>query len=186
MGRVVKEHTVRRTEILDAAQQLINIKGYDQMTIQDILDDLQISKGAFYHYFDSKERLLEALVDRMIDTGAQILAPFVEDPHLSALEKFLHFFDAISRWKTARKTFLLALMKVWYSDHNTIVRQKVRVEGSKRFAPLLTEIIRQGIKEGSMMTPYPDEVAEVILSLEFGLGEVLMQLLLAPEPVPDV
>jgi AcrR family transcriptional regulator len=61
MARIIKEHerSVKRNEIIDAAQRFIYTKGYEQMTIQDILDELQISKGAFYHYFDSKGALLE-------------------------------------------------------------------------------------------------------------------------------
>src|SRR5262245_58568880 len=55
MARVVKEHAVRRGEILDVAQRLVYTSGYEQMTIQDMLDELQISKGAFYHYFSSKQ-----------------------------------------------------------------------------------------------------------------------------------
>ena len=55
MSRIVKEeeYTLRRNDILDTARRLVYTKGYEQMTIQDILDALQISKGAFYHYFDS-------------------------------------------------------------------------------------------------------------------------------------
>src|SRR5215831_16667548 len=67
MARIVKEPAVRRNEILDVAQRLVYTKGYEQMTIQDIVDDLQLSKGAFYHYFDSKQALLEALVQRLLD-----------------------------------------------------------------------------------------------------------------------
>ncbi len=63
MARIVKAHAARRNEILDVAQRLIYTKGYEQMTIQDILSDLQISKGAFYHYFDSKQALLEAIIE---------------------------------------------------------------------------------------------------------------------------
>ena len=68
MARIVKEqaYAEKRNEILDVAQRLVYTKGYEQMTIQDILDDLQISKGAFYHYFDSKQALLEALIERML------------------------------------------------------------------------------------------------------------------------
>ena len=53
MARIVKEEVraVKRNEILDAASRFIYTTGYEQMTIQDILDELQISKGAFYHYF---------------------------------------------------------------------------------------------------------------------------------------
>src|SRR5579859_1769854 len=169
--RVVKEHTVRRNEILDSAQRLMNTKGYELMTIQDILDDLQISKGAFYHYFDSKQALLGAIVDRMIDAGEQILIPILENTELSAIEKFQQFFEKAGRWKTAQKSLILALMKVWFGDENTLPRQKVYVETAKRFAPLLTEIIRQGIREGTMTTRYPDDVAEVILSLEYAFGD---------------
>src|SRR5215468_5283073 len=79
MPRTVKAPAVRRTEILDAAQYLITTKGYEQMTIQDILDRLQISKGAFYHYFDSKQALLEAIIERMQHEVAQILLPIVHD-----------------------------------------------------------------------------------------------------------
>ena len=67
MARTVNEQdrTLKRSEILDAAQRLVYTKGYEQMAIQDILDALKISKGAFYHYFGSKQDLLEALVERM-------------------------------------------------------------------------------------------------------------------------
>ncbi len=91
MARIVKEHAVRRNEILDVAQRLVNTKGYEQMTIQDILDDLQISKGAFYHYFDSKQALLEAIIERMVDEVEQLLLPIIHDPHLPALHRRLFF-----------------------------------------------------------------------------------------------
>ena len=42
-------------------------RGYDRFSIQDILDATGASKGAFYHYFDSKDALLDAIVDRMAD-----------------------------------------------------------------------------------------------------------------------
>ena len=51
MPRIRKDAAVRRSEILDAAQRLIYIKGYESMTIQDILDEAKISKGGFFHHF---------------------------------------------------------------------------------------------------------------------------------------
>ena len=59
-------HAVRRDTFLDAAQRLIQSKGYEQMSVQDVLADVGTSKGAFYHYFDSKAALLEGVVDRMV------------------------------------------------------------------------------------------------------------------------
>src|SRR5216683_6746756 len=146
MARIVKEeaYAVRRNEILDVAQKLVYTRGYEQMTIQDILDDLQISKGAFYHYFDSKPALLEALIERMREEAEQLLTPIAHDPHLSALEKLQRFYPTLARWKTARKTFFLALLRILYGDNNAIFRQKIRATAIKQATPLLTEIIHQG------------------------------------------
>ena len=84
MPRVVKEddYAARRNEILDVARQLVYTKGYEQMSIQDILDALKISKGAFYHYFDSKQALLDGLIERMLDEAEQVLRPIVEAERL--------------------------------------------------------------------------------------------------------
>jgi len=185
MARIVKAHAVRRNEILDVAQRLIYTKGYEQMTIQDILDNLQISKGAFYHYFDSKQALLEAIIERMQQEVEQILLPIVQDPQLPALEKLHRFFATVSSWKAARKDFFLALLRVWYRDDNAIVRQKLRTTGTTWLAPWLSAIIHQGVEEGVLTTSYPDWVGEVALVLVMELGETLGRLLLSFDPEHD-
>ena len=178
-----KEHAVKRNEILDVAQRFIYTRGYEQMSIQDILDELKISKGAFYHYFDSKQALLEAVIDRIMEEMDRLLTPIVHDAHLSALEKLQRFFVSVSYFKTERKTFLLALLQVWYKDENAIVRQKVRVDGNKLLAPMLTHIIHQGNQEGILTTPFPDYAGEIVLSMSQGLGETIGDLILfVPEP----
>ncbi len=188
MARIVKEdeYAARRNEILDVAQRLVMVtKGYEQMSIQDILDELQISKGAFYHYFSSKGALLEALIERMIDEVEQLLIPIVQDPHLSALEKLHRYFDTAARWKTAQKTYLLALLRIWYTDDNAIVRLKVQATATKRITPMLTGIIRQGIQEGVLKTPFPEQVSEVVFSLFQSLGDTFSALLLACDQKKD-
>ncbi len=180
MARTIKEYdrAARRNEILDAAQRFVYTKGYEQMTIHDILDELHISKGAFYHYFDSKQDLLEALIERLLDEAEQRLNPIVQDSSLSAFDKLERYFEAAARWKTDRKDFMLALLRVWYADHNAIVRQKVFALTVKRITPIISEIIRQGIREGVINTPYPDQAGELFLSLWQTLGEVISRLLL--------
>ena len=175
MARIVneKEYAEKRNEILDVAQRFIYTRGYEEMSIQDILDELKISKGAFYHYFDSKQALLEAVVDRILEEMERMLTPLVQDPQLSALEKLQRFFASLSYFKTERKTFLLSLLRVWYKDENAIVREKVRVDGNKLLAPMLTHIIHQGIQEGVLTTPFPDYAGDIIMSISQGFGEML-------------
>lgn len=173
-----KEYALKRNEILDATQRLIYTKGYEQIAIQDILSELQISKGAFYHYFDSKPDLLEAVIDRMQDEGLLLLTPIVRDPHLDALAKLQRYLDTAVRWKTARREFLIELLRVWYDDHNAIVRQKIWASMSKRVMPLLGEIFQQGIREGTLNIAFPDQVGIIFLALIQGLGDGFADLLL--------
>ena len=185
MARAVKEqaYAERRKEILDVAQKLVYTKGYERMSIQDVLDELKISKGAFYHYFDSKQALLEALVESMMDMVTTILDPIVQDPQLPALAKLQRYFDTAARWKSARKPMMLELMRIWYDDHNAIVRNKAMTAAIQRVSPLLVEIIRQGVQEGVMTTPFPDQAGEMVFSIFQSLGDAFfVPLLLRHEP----
>ena len=182
MARILKkeEHTAKRNEILDAALRLVYSKGYEKMTIQDILDQLQISKGAFYHYFNSKADVLEALVEHMVTEQVEpLLLSIVRDPHLTALEKLQSYFDTAVRWKTASKDLMLELTRVWYSDENALARQKMMVLMVKHMTPLFVEIIHQGVQEGVFTTPYPEYASQVIINLVQPLGDTFAEILLS-------
>jgi AcrR family transcriptional regulator len=172
-------HAVRREAFLDAGQRLIQTKGYTQLSIQDVIEELSASKGAFYHYFDSKAALLEGVVSRMVDGATASLAPAVADPDRSALEKFDAVFSGLASFKAERKDFILALMRVWLSDDNAIVREKFRRGVIARMTPLLATIIRQGVAEGSFTTTSPDRTARVFVSLVLGANEAAVDLFAA-------
>jgi AcrR family transcriptional regulator len=182
MIKIAKESPSRRHEILDAAQRLIFTKGYEQMTIQDILDTLQISKGAFYHYFSSKQALMEALIERMGDQAAPVIIPILEDPDLPALEKLERFFTASAQWKSSYREVLLGLMSAWYSDENALVRQKMQAATLASYTPMIARVLRQGAQEGVIQAPFPEQNAEVFMCLVAGLGDSLSQLMLTSEP----
>jgi AcrR family transcriptional regulator len=173
MARKVKEedYASRRNEILDAARTLVYTKGYEQMSIQDILDAMKISKGAFYHYFDSKPALLEALIDRFADEAERAVSPILQDPDLTALEKLQHYFSTAVQWKVAQKDYLLAILRVWYSDDNAIIRQKVFSRLLKRFTPSFVPVIQEGIQEGSLSTAYPEQAMQIVFQAIQGLGD---------------
>ena len=187
MVRIVKEqdYAEKRSEILDAAQRLVFSKGYERLTIQDILHDLDISKGALYHYFDSKQVLLEALIERMQQQAEAPLLPIVHDPHLNALEKLQQFFDSLGQLRAAHESFVVELLPVWFADDNAIVRQKVDEATLERRAPLITEIVHQGIREGVFTPMYPDQAGHVVLTLALGVANTLGKLLLSPERERD-
>lgn len=173
------EHAARRDEILDAAQRLILSAGYERLTVQDILSDLRISKGAFYHYFDSKPTVIEAVTARLVSESEQALAPIANDPGKRALQKLRAFFDEIIRWKSERQNLFMAMLPVWYAPDNLTFRLLVDRESAKRLAPLLSVIVRQGVDEGQFVTAYPDQAGTIIFAIIQALQDGMAHRLLA-------
>ncbi len=149
------------------------------MTIQDILDDTHISKGGFYHYFDSKQALLEGLIERTGEEGMRLIRPILTDPELNALQKLQVYFDSAMRWKTTQKSVLLPILRAWYSDDNLMLRQKQLAAGKQAMLPLLTDVLQQGITEELLAMSHPEQIAEVLVTLILGLSDALGELILA-------
>jgi AcrR family transcriptional regulator len=187
MARTVKpeEYAARRKEILDAAMRLVFSKGYQRFTVQDILDAVHISSGAFHHYFDSREALLEDLTGRMLDQSEVELLPIVRDAQLSAREKMQRFFGTLNQLRVAHKSTVVDMLRAWYADDNAIVRQKMDGALVERRAPLLTEIVYQGVREGVFSAAYPAYAGEVILSLLQGMSNTHARQMLAIQQETD-
>lgn len=170
MARTVNStlYTVRRDAFLDVAQRLIQTKGYEAMSIQDVLDQLEASKGAFYHYFESKQALLEAVVERFADGAMASLAPVLNDPALPALTKLERVFAGIASLKAEQKDLMLAIIEVWNSDGNAIVREKVRRLTERILIPLFSAVVQQGLDEGTLHVDSPDDTAKVLVALVLG------------------
>ena len=188
MARMVKEHeySAKRNDILVSAQRLVFIKGYGRMTIQDILDDIHISSGAFYHYFVSKAAVLEAVIDRMAADAEAPLHLIADDPHLPATEKLRAYFGTVEQLRTTYQDNLVKFLRVWYTDDNAIIRQKADEAAIERRAPLLNAIVRQGIREGVFALACPDRAGEVILALILGMSNTHAQLLLSLDKSIDM
>jgi AcrR family transcriptional regulator len=172
-------YTVRREAFLDVAQRLIQTKGYEAMSIQDVLAEVDASKGAFYHYFDSKQALLEAVVERFADEAIANLAPTLADPQLPAIRKLEKVFAGIAQWKAERKELVLAIIEVWISDSNAIVREKVRRLTERRLVPLLSDVFEQGMKERVFRIASPGDTAMVFVALLEGFQEIATQYFVA-------
>jgi len=161
----------RRDLFVDAATLLIQTKGYEQLSIADVLTATDSSKGAFYHYFESKQDLLEAVIDRLTDTALAVAEPVALDPALPAVDQLMTLFTTIAGWKNARKDLMLAILEVWLSDNNIVVREMVRRQASSRLTPLLARIVANGKAAGDFTVQDPAETAAVIVALILGAQE---------------
>lgn len=181
MARTVKSHAERRNEILDVAQELFYSKGFEQTSIQDIINTVGIAKGTFYHYFSSKNQLLDELVERMLEQTMQMVEPIVEDENLDALQKFHLFFGTIENWKLENKPFFKGLLQVFYHDDNAVLRQKLKTASITATSQPLNKIIQQGVDESIFETCYPNDIGEIIIVIGQSLAEKLAVMLLGTE-----
>lgn len=175
----VEARESKRNAILDATEKLLASRGVEALSVQDVLDALDLSKGAFFHYFDSKAALLAALVERRSEALAAVLRAIVESSDGDALQKLLRYFAAIDEWKIANRRRALALARVWYSQGNAALRQWLYEAGMARTAPLLAALLAQGVRERVFRLTDPEFAARAVIALRQELGRAVVESLLA-------
>lgn len=176
MARQVKpeEYAARRRDILDTALQLMHDKGYQRMTISDVLAETHMSKGALYHYFGSKQALLEGIVEAMGESALHTLRSVVDDPSLGAIDKLRRYLDMSTAWKTEHITAVTTMMRLWRDENNALLRQKLSQESIRTTTPLLEAIIRQGCDEGVFDAGHPHEAAIIITGMGLHLADAII------------
>ncbi|ADD40866.1 TetR/AcrR family transcriptional regulator [Stackebrandtia nassauensis] len=183
MARTVDEtaHGLKRDAYLDAMERLLQSKGFTAVTIADILKETGSSKGAFYHYFDSKTALLEGVQLRLLDRVAAIVDPVIA-AEASALEKLANFSAVVVRWKNANRKLLLESARAWYGPDNALPRERMRGLGRDWLAGQLAQVIRQGNAEGVFDSPRPDVDARLAVVTLQDLQETLVGWIIGRHP----
>ncbi|WP_158240390.1 TetR/AcrR family transcriptional regulator [Mycobacterium hubeiense] len=176
MARQVKpeEYAARRGEIVRAALEVMGDKGYERMTVDDVLAKTGMSKGALYHYFSSKYALLEGVVAAFAEEGLQALRAVVDDPNLSAIEKLHAYFRTDGMLKAENATTVATIMRLKGDENNALLRQKLSREAMRTTAPMLEAIIRQGCDEGVFDTDHPHEAALIVTGMGMALADTFI------------
>jgi len=158
--RIVKKLEIRKNEILDAAEKLFTAKGFERATVNDILDELGIAKGTFYHYFTSKEDALDAIVSRRIESGLEKARLIAASCDLGVHEKMLAVIMAQKPENQVQEEFTSVL----HEQENALLHQKILVQCVLGLSPILQGIAEEGIENGSFSTLFPKESIEILLT----------------------
>ncbi|GHV16464.1 TetR family transcriptional regulator [Clostridia bacterium] len=147
-------------KILDISGALFMEKGYEQTTMQDIVDKLGMSKGAIFHHFKSKEDVMNGVIQRMVDELAVRAATIAENTGLDAHEKMRRIISAINISGSPSEAMLTEL----HQPANAQMHQASTVEIVRKIAPILGEVVKQGVRDGVYHTLFPFETIEFILA----------------------
>jgi AcrR family transcriptional regulator len=178
MARTVKPPDVRRSELIATAQHLFYTKGYETTSVSDIIDSVGVAKGTFYYYFDSKQAILEAIIDELMDQSMAILQKIVSDETLAAIPKWQQAFKVIGSWKVARREELIEMLRLIAMDENVLLQHKFKAQAVQVMSREIAKIILQGVEEGVFDTPYIQESAEIVLMITQSASEAMGELLL--------
>ena len=157
------EETVRK--ILDTAERLFIEKGYDRASLQDIIRETGLSKGAIYHHFTSKEDIFYSVCDRIGRRNGEALAVIRDDPSLNGLEKLRAIFKASMQ---PEKQIKMYSMMPYLIDNAKFLAAELQSLFTEVVPEYIEPILRQGMADGSIRTEHPKELAEAILLLSDG------------------
>lgn len=152
-----------KQKIIDVAYKLFLTKGYEETRISDIIRELDgLTKGAIYHYFDSKEDIFNAVVEKIGNKNIQLFDEIKNNSNLNASEK------------------LSKIVRSGFHNDNIEVITEISpnlLESPKLLTAFILEIknvtipkyilpiIKEGVTEGSIRTEHPIEIAELIAIL---------------------
>ena len=159
--RIVKEYEERRKEILETAERLFITKGYTKTTVNDILKEIGKAKWTFYHYFKSKEEVMDEIIMRIIKEDVAKAKVIVSNPNIPVLEKL---FRVLIEQSPKSGDVKDKMIEQFHQPNNAEMHQKSLVQSIIHLSPVLTEILEQGIEEGIFSTSYPQETLELLLS----------------------
>lgn len=161
----MKKGELRRKEILDAAEKLFYEKGYEATSVQDVLDALSISKGGFYHHFDSKMAVLEAICERRAEAQFEKAALEIRISRAGTIERLNRLLTMLNLFEREEVPFIAMMLRICYQDDDVTLRERMKSVTIRLFQPLMNEIVAQGIAENVFFTRHPGTIAQVILML---------------------
>jgi AcrR family transcriptional regulator len=161
MKRIIKKPIERKKDILDASLKLFMENGYHKTTTYNIIELLDIGKGTFYHYFKSKEDVLDAIIDRFIEEVIFETETIIGRKDLNAVQKL-----EMTAFKELEINFkhLPYLHKLKNIDiHSRVISKMI-----DNYTPVYFKIIQEGIDQNMFSSEYPYETIQFsIISSHF-------------------
>lgn len=144
MSRRKERNTKGR--IISAAWKLFYEQGYEDTTVEEIIDESGTSKGSFYHYFNGKDALLSTL-SVMFDEKYQELAATM-DPNMDAFDKLLLMNHEL--FVMIENEIDLDLLARLYSTQLITKGERHLMDHNRFYYKLLKQVVSQGQKSGEL------------------------------------
>ncbi|MEE0931182.1 MAG: TetR/AcrR family transcriptional regulator [Acutalibacteraceae bacterium] len=155
-----REHKNHKDNVIEVAEDLFSKNGYGKTTVSEIIDKVNIAKGTFYYYFQSKEEVLDCIVEKRVNSLLKKVNEVKSANNLTLPEKIVGIIQSQKLESTEERKILEEI----YRPENSLMHQKIRNRLIETLAPILAEIVIEGNERGIFKAEYPLEYMEILLS----------------------
>ncbi len=160
----MKKGEMKKLDFLRTAEIRFCRDGYEQTSIQEILDDLQTSKGSFYHHFASKESLLEEICkNHAVSTSDLVFMNMI--PEMKPDEKLNMLITSIIPFTGEKLNFLLMLIPVFSKPEGVSIRNCYEKELERLYLSPVTETLQSGTEQNYFACKDPGFSARILILL---------------------
>jgi AcrR family transcriptional regulator len=163
------------SKITESAIKLFSARGFNAASVDDICEEAGVSKGAFYHHFESKQTLFLALLDGWLQT---IDSAIEASSDKTAPETFMQMTEAFPYIFGTAGEGLPMFLEFWLQASRDDKIWQASIAPYRRYHNYFTSLIKKGVDEGSFVDVDPELTARMIVSMAMGL---LLQSLLDPK-----
>lgn len=151
MPRPRADKIARRTALVVAATGVFAERGVANTAVSDIVRAAGVAQGTFYLYFDSKDDVILAAVERMVDEMIEAMETATSATGATAVERLLGFRDALAGFESAPAA--LEMADIVHRPENRAMHDRLTGHLAPRLLPLVESIVVQGISEGVFDVP---------------------------------
>ena len=162
MGLREEKKRETRAAIVAAALELFRSQGFERTRIQDIVATLRISEATFFNYFPTKQSVLAAVADGMIESSVETLARQATDADRPVGERLHEVARVFSAQFEGDRAFIALL-----ASHTRYFLGE-RTERFAQASALLSHLFSEGQRRGEIRSDIPaDQLAELFMTLTF-------------------
>ena len=138
----MKKGEKRKQELLKIGYNLFLTKGYENTSVDEIIEKAQIAKGTYYYHFQSKEQMLEEVIDMMIESEAETARGIITTD-IPVAQKIVGILTSMKPTEAEEP-----IKNTLFQPENILMHYKVRQKLIDIITPILSEVIKEGVEEG--------------------------------------
>ena len=158
----MKKGEKRKKELLNIAYDMFLTQGYENTSVDEIIEKAQIAKGTYYYHFESKEQMLEEVIDMMIDSETEMAKQIIAN-HIPVPQKIVGIITSMKPTEAEQP-----IKNTLFQPENVLMHYKVRKKLIETITPILSEVVKEGVNEGIFECDNIPERVKMLLIISDG------------------